>query len=101
MYCVLKLRLVDKTQEETLIISILLIFTVTPVTMLIVFHRPLFDQFSANNFMISQKFVILEFRNAFILVFIQKIYLECTVVCLFIHVHDNYFLIYHKQKPYG
>lgn len=72
MYCVLKLRLVDKTQEETLIISILLIFTVTPVTMLIVFHRPLFDQFSANNFMISQKFVILEFRNAFILVFIQK-----------------------------
>lgn len=65
MYCVLKLRLVDKTQEETLIISILLIFTVTPVTMLIVLHH-LFD------FMISQKFVILEFRNAFILVFIQK-----------------------------
>lgn len=71
MYCVL-IRLVDKTQEETLIISILLIFTVTPVTMLIVFHRPLFDQFSANNFMISQKFVVLVFRNAFILVFIQK-----------------------------
>lgn len=83
MYCVL-IRLVDKTQEETLIISILLIFTVTPVTMLIVFHRPLFDQFSANNFMISQKFVVLVFYKKCIHF---SFYSEdvLNVLCLFIH----------------
>lgn len=35
------------------------------------FSSPLFDQFSANSFMISQKFVVVVFRNAFILDFIQ------------------------------
>lgn len=66
--------------------------------MLIVFHRPLFDQFSANNFMISQKFVVLVFYKKCIHF---SFYSEdvLNVLCLFIH--DNYFLIYHKQKPYG
>lgn len=56
------------------------------------------DQFSANNFMISQKFVVLVFYKKCIHF---SFYSEdvLNVLCLFIH--DNYFLIYHKQKPHG
>lgn len=72
MYCVLLKTSGQDAGGNTYNLHFINFYCNTAVTMLIVFHRPLFDQFSANNFMISQKFVILVFRNAFILVFIQK-----------------------------